>query len=142
MRRLPQTVTVVFDGTCNFCTWSVELIERYDRDQRVQPVPFQSPGTLASHDLTQAEAESAAWAITPRGGRYRGAGAVNLALSVALGNRLPILLYQLPLIRQLQDAAYAWIARNRHRFRGVRPYCRTHPDECPGTDLTAGCGAT
>lgn len=130
MGSLPTTATIIFDGSCNFCTWSVELVQRFDRHQRLHAVPFQGPGVLAAHGLTQAETEAAVWAMTPDGKRYRGAGAVNLALAVALGTRLPMRLYTLPLIRQAQDVVYAAIARHRHRIRGVTPYCQRHPDAC------------
>lgn len=133
MKQLPDRITLIFDGTCDFCTWSAQLIERLDRRHRVRLVPFQSPGALAAADLSQAEAETAAWAISPNGRRYWGAAAVNLALAVALGNRLPMLLYRLPGSRQLQDAAYAAVARLRHRLPGVRPYCQQHPAACSGT---------
>ncbi len=130
MRQLPDRITIIFDGSCNFCTWSIELVDRLDRHGRVHAVPFQAPGVLAEHSLTQAEAEAAVWAFNPAGDRYRGAAAINLALSVALGFRLPLALYQVPGLRQLQDAAYAAISRNRQRFRGVTPYCQQHPDVC------------
>lgn len=130
MSRLPDQVTVIFDGSCDFCTWAVELLERLDRDHRVRAVPFQAPGMLGRFGLTRAEAEAAAWAVTPHGKRYRGAGAVNVALAVALGSRWPMILYRLPGLRQIQDALYAAVARYRHRFRGVRPYCEQHPDAC------------
>ena len=130
MRRLPDQVTVIFDGSCDFCTWSAELIERFDREHRVRTIPFQGHGVLDAFGLRQTEAEAAAGPITPVGNRYRGAAAINLALSVALGNRAPIWIYTLPLIRQAEDAVYALIARHRTRIRGVTPYCQQHPEAC------------
>ncbi|MEJ7771744.1 MAG: DCC1-like thiol-disulfide oxidoreductase family protein [Geodermatophilaceae bacterium] len=69
----------------------------------------------------------------PDGRWFRGAGAINAALATVVGNRLPLWIYQLPVIRWAQDAAYDWIARNRRLFPGVTPWCSTHPD--------AGCDA-
>ena len=128
--NIPDYITVIFDGTCDLCTWSAQMVERLDRHHRLQLVPFQAPGALTTAGLSQPEAEAAAWAITPGGKRYRGAAAVNLALAVALGSRLPLVLYRLPGLRQLQDAIYAAIARYRHRLPGVRPYCQEHPEAC------------
>ena len=130
MRRLPSHLTIIFDGTCDFCTWSVELLEWLDRHHRMVTVPFQAPGVLERYGIMRADAEAAVWAMSPSGKRYQGAGAVNLALAVALGTRLPMILYTLPGLRQLQDALYAAVARNRHRLRGVTPYCEQHPDVC------------
>ncbi len=93
-------------------------------------VPFQKPGAPAAHGLSVAQCESAAWAVTPDGRRYPGAAAINLALAVAFGTRVPVWVYAIPGLKQLQDSAYAWIARNRSRLPGDRPYCEQHPEEC------------
>jgi predicted DCC family thiol-disulfide oxidoreductase YuxK len=88
------------------------------------------PGVPASVGLTAEECRKAAWAVTPEGYRYRGAGAVNLVLAVALGTKLPYAFYRLPLIKRAQDCVYNWIASNRHRLPGDVPHCSQHPEEC------------
>jgi predicted DCC family thiol-disulfide oxidoreductase YuxK len=88
------------------------------------------PGVPASVGLTAEECRKAAWVVTPEGYRYRGAGAVNLALAVALGTKLPFAFYRLPLIKRAQDRAYDWIAANRPRLPGDVPHCSQHPGEC------------
>lgn len=87
---------------------------------------------LEAHGLSIAQGEAAAWAMAPGPGRarYRGAGAINLAVAVALGTLLPIWFYAIPGVRRLQDAVYAWVARNRHRIPGDTPYCEQHPERC------------
>ena len=92
-------------------------------------VPYQKPGAPEAHGLSVAECEATAWAVTPEGS-YAGAAAINTVLAVALGTRLPLLLYATPGVKRLQEVAYAWIARNRRRLPGDTPYCRRHPDEC------------
>ena len=67
--RSPQ-LTLVFDGTCGFCTRSVRLLEALDRNRRVTAMPFQKSGVPASVGLTLEECEAAAWAIAPDGDRY------------------------------------------------------------------------
>lgn len=133
MGGAPPRATLIFDGTCDFCTWSVRLVQALDRGHRVTVAPFQQPGVMEEHGLSIAQCEAAAWALAPapRPMRYRGAGAINLALSVALGTPLPLRIYELPGMRQIQDAAYSWVARNRHRFPGVTPHCVQFPDDCP-----------
>lgn len=130
MKRLPNQITVVFDGSCDFCTWTIEQLTWLDRRQRVRVLPFQKPGVLGTYGLSQTQTEAAAWAITPRGNRYEGAAALNLTLAVALGTRLPYLVYRLPGVRQAQETLYRFIARNRHHIRGVVPYCKQHPEIC------------
>jgi predicted DCC family thiol-disulfide oxidoreductase YuxK len=126
----PQHLTLVFDGACGFCTRSVRLLKAFDRNGRVTAVPFQKSGTPASVGLTLEECKASVWAIAPDGGYYRGAEAVNALMAAALGTAVPLLLYYLPGIRQLQDFIYFLIAYNRSRLPGDQPYCAQHQAEC------------
>jgi predicted DCC family thiol-disulfide oxidoreductase YuxK len=108
----------------------VRLLEALDRNRRVTAVPFQKSGTPASVGLTLEECKASAWAIAPDGGRYRGAEAMNALVAAALGSALPLLVYHLPGIRQLQESVYSLIASKRHRLPGDTPYCTQHPAEC------------
>jgi predicted DCC family thiol-disulfide oxidoreductase YuxK len=108
----------------------VRLLKALDRNRRVTAVPFQKSGVPASVGLTVEECEAAAWAILPDGGHYRGAEAMNMAMAVALGTTSPLLLYSLPGIKQFEDLVYSFVASNRDRLPGDRPYCAQHPAEC------------
>ncbi|MBA3610969.1 MAG: DUF393 domain-containing protein [Rubrobacter sp.] len=92
-------------------------------------VPYQKPGVPEAHGLSVAECEATAWTVTPEG-HHAGAAAINAVLAVALGTRLPLLLYATPGVERLQEGAYALVARNRRRLPGDIPYCRRYPDEC------------
>jgi predicted DCC family thiol-disulfide oxidoreductase YuxK len=107
----------------------VRLLKALDRNRRVTAVPFQKTGVPASVGLSLEECEASAWAIAPDGERYRAAEAVNALVAVALGTAVPLLLYYLPGIRQLQDFIYSLIASNRSRLPGDRPYRTQHPAE-------------
>jgi len=110
----------------------VRLVQALDHGHRVTVAPFQRPGLPEAHGLSTAQCEAEAWAIAPAPfvTRARGAGAINLAIAVALGNALPVRFYELPGIRQVQDFAYAWVVRNRHRLPGDTPYCEQFPAAC------------
>ena len=110
----------------------MRLVQALDRGHRVTVAPFQRPGVPKAHGLSIAQCEAAAWAVTdaPQQTSYRGAGAINAAVSAALGSPWPLRVYQLPGIRHIQDAVYAWVVRNRHRLPGVTPYCEQFPAEC------------
>jgi predicted DCC family thiol-disulfide oxidoreductase YuxK len=108
----------------------VRLVERVDRNRRVTAVPYQKPGVPASSGLTLEVCKEAAWAVSSDGRRYRGAGAVNVSLAVATRTTLPLLVYALPGLRQLEDLAYDLIAANRNKLPGVEPYCKQYPEEC------------
>ena len=108
----------------------MRLLKALDRNRRVTTVPFQKTGVPSSVGLSAEECEASAWAIAPDGGRYRGAEAMNALVAAALGSAVPLLVYYLPGIRQLQDFIYSLIASNRSRLPGDRPYCDQHPAEC------------
>ena len=108
----------------------MRLLKAFDRNRRVTAVPFQKSGVPASVELTVDECEASAWAIASDGGRYRGAEAVNAVVAAALGTAVPLIVYSLPGIRQLQDMIYSLVASNRSRLPGDRPYCAQHPAEC------------
>ena len=108
----------------------MRLLKALDRNRRVTAVPFQKTGVPASVGLTLEECKASAWAIAPDGGRYRGAEAANALVGAALGTAVPLLLYYLPGIRQVQDFIYSVVASNRSRLPGDRPHCAQHPAEC------------
>ena len=108
----------------------MRLLKALDRNRRVTAVPFQKTGVPASVGLTLQECETSAWSIAPDGERYRGAEAVNALVACALGTAVPLLVYYLPGIRQLQDFIYSLIASNRRRLPGDPPYCAQLPAEC------------
>ena len=108
----------------------MRLLKALDRNRRVTAVPFQKSGIPASVGLTVEDCKASAWAVAPDGDRYRGAEAVNALVAAALGTAIPLLLYYLPGIRQLQEFIYSLIASNRSRFPGDQPYCTQHPAEC------------
>jgi predicted DCC family thiol-disulfide oxidoreductase YuxK len=108
----------------------VRLLKVLDRNRRVTAVPFQKSGIPASVGLTLEECQASAWAIASDGSRYRGAEAMNALVAAALETAVPLFVYSLPGIRQVQDFIYSVIASNRSRLPGDRPYCAQHPAEC------------
>lgn len=130
MKGLPLHVTLIFDGRCGFCTRSVRLLQSLDRKGRLKAIPYQRPGTPEEHGLSLGQTEAAIWTIAPGQDRRSGAAAINTALAVGLGTRLPLWLYGTPGIEQLQDLTYSIVARNRRRLPGDAPYCRQYPEGC------------
>jgi hypothetical protein len=108
----------------------VRLVQALDRYHRVRAVPFQKRGVPEGVGLTLAECAQSAWAITPSGKRFAGAAAVNVALGVALGTSVPLVVYRLALIHKVQDCLYAWVVAHRQHFPGDIPYCSQYPTEC------------
>ena len=127
---LPERLTLIFDGSCDFCTRSVRLIRALDRDGRIAIEPFQKSGLPESLGLTVAKCEHSVWAITPDGFPYPAAAAMNLAVATALRSALPLWMYAIPGITAIQEATYHLIAQNRRLIPGDIPYCEQYPEEC------------
>lgn len=122
--------TLIFDGECGFCTRSRDFLVRLDRRNRVHTEPLQGDGVAERTGISREELEKSVTWLDEDGARYSGAHAVNAALAAALGTRIPLWIYRVPGVRQLQEALYRWVAANRHRFPGVTPWCTSHPDGC------------
>ena len=97
------------------------------------------PGLLERAGLTEAQCQEAVWFVYPDGRQYRAAAAANQTL-YELGGvwRLVSILYRLPGVRQLEDAAYAWVARNRYRLPGASSACAIDPDRQYPKDADSG----
>ncbi len=127
---LPERLTLIFDGSCDFCTRTVRFLRVLDRHNRLTMVPFQQPGLPESHGLTVAQCEQSIWALTPDGFPYSAAAATNLTVATALGSAVPLWLYAIPGVTALQERAYHAVAVIRSHIPGDTPYCEQHPEEC------------
>ncbi|MGW6375635.1 thiol-disulfide oxidoreductase DCC family protein [Rhodococcus sp. NPDC055112] len=119
----PYTVELLFDRDCGFCVRSANFLDRIDRRGRVSTVALQQRGAPERFGVDTEAALEQAWAVDSRGDRYAGAGAINAALSGVLGTRIPLFVYRIWGIRQLQDRLYRWVAANRHRLPGKGGSC-------------------
>lgn len=108
-------------------------VSRWNRERRFAVFPWQTQGLLDEVGLTEQQCREAAWFVDERGRAFRGAAAMNEALR-RLGGvfRVASWLYRVPGLRQIEDIAYAWVARNRWRMPGGAAACGT-PAE-PGVD--------
>ena len=119
----PGEHVIVFDGTCAFCTTSVEFIRRHSRTN-VTLVPFSK---LSQYDLLtsldQKEILSSAHYVTPEGQEYHGGESITRALRLVPGGQAVGLLdlWGIALFREL---AYALIAGNRFAFPKVPRWLR------------------
>ena len=110
-----QTLTVLYDGNCGFCTRQARLAQRVVGARRVRLVSTAAPGTLAQFaGLTQGATSRQLHVQDASGRRWGGAAAV-----ARLVRALPIVgalgwLYYLPGIRQVADLVYGWFSRNRY----------------------------
>lgn len=119
-----------FDGNCGMCTRSVNALMTRQRTGELHVAPFQRPGTAERLGVQVDQLSEAAWWQDSSGAVYRGAEAINAALGAGLGTRIPLWLYRVPGVRQVQDAGYRWVAAHRYRFPGTTPHCAAKPGDC------------
>jgi predicted DCC family thiol-disulfide oxidoreductase YuxK len=125
-----MTGVLFFDGACGMCTRSVYFLARHDRTGQVQTEPLQGARVAERLGIREDQLLEAMRWLDSSGAVYTGAEAWAAAWSVALGSRLPLLIYRVPGIRFIQNAVYRWVANHRYRFRGTTPYCESHPVAC------------
>jgi predicted DCC family thiol-disulfide oxidoreductase YuxK len=114
-------LTVLYDGECPFCTASAENLARRLGPARVRVRDFQQPGVLEEYPSVRREAAMLRMhVVLPDGRIYAGAeAAARIARTLRVIGWLGAL-YYVPGLRQLSDAAYLAIARNRYRLFGKR----------------------
>ena len=124
---------LLFDGTCGLCTRIARWVRRRESAGPILVAPNQTPGILAGHGLTRAEADRSAWVIEPGGRRLEGAAAFNRVLrELGGGWGLLALPYRLPFLVPVEEAGYRWVADNRQRLAwlGVTPECERPGVRC------------
>ena len=120
---------LLYDGHCRFCIAQADRLRRWTGD-RIHLVSFRDPGVLERYpSITSDACEQAIQLVLPDGRVVTGAEAAARALAL----RPPLAplagLYFVPGIRQLVDAAYRVVARNRFRLGGkvcTDEACRLH----------------
>jgi predicted DCC family thiol-disulfide oxidoreductase YuxK len=108
----PATHTVVYDGDCGFCRWSLGWVLRWDRHRCLRPLALGTPEAdrLLAGIPPARRAES--WHLIDPEGAVRSAGAAAPELLRLLpgGRPLATLLARLP---RPTERAYRWVADHR-----------------------------
>jgi predicted DCC family thiol-disulfide oxidoreductase YuxK len=121
--EVPDRWTLLYDGHCRVCQRAVRGLRRLDRADRVDAVPYQDPATRQRFAwIPTADLERAMHLVSPAGGIWAGAQAVERLLALLPGGLLWHALFRIPLVRTVADRVYRWIARNRHRL-GCGAHC-------------------
>jgi predicted DCC family thiol-disulfide oxidoreductase YuxK len=112
MRRRVDNLIVLYDGDCGFCAVMLALLLRWDRANRVAPVPIQSARGEALLAEMAREDRLKSWHLIDTAGALYSGGA---GLPVILG-ALP---WAAPIARvasrfpTVTSRAYEWVARHR-----------------------------
>lgn len=123
-------VIVIFDGECGVCTRTIRFLRAHDTRGVLEFRPCQTIPDAGWNEITPADCARAVWAVADNGRIAYGSDAAFLILAAIWSNWWPWRLGTLPGVRQVAQAVYSVIARNRRRLPGVTPWCEQHPDEC------------
>jgi len=108
--------TLIYDGDCGFCRRSVDLLQRWDREQRIALIPFQDQARIAAFGIPLLALAAAMHLILPApdGRVLAGADAVPELLRLLPGKRWLAWGFRVPGVLPVARRLYAWIARRRH----------------------------
>ncbi len=108
--------TLIYDGDCGFCRRSVDLLQRWDREQRIVLIPFQDRARIAAFAIPLPALAAAMHLILPPpdGRVLAGADAVPELLRLLPGKRWLAWGFRVPGVLAVARRLYAWIARRRH----------------------------
>ena len=108
--------TLIYDDQCPFCRRSAARLQRFAGPDRLAIVSLHAPGAMDLHpDLEFGRALKAVHLALENGYLCRGAEAGFNAVALRPGLGFLKYPYYIPVIRQISDAAYAFIARRRRR---------------------------
>lgn len=114
--------TLVYDGDCRFCKRSVDLVATWDRQGKVEIVPFQSAGVKERFPwIPEGAYVEAMQLVGPGDETWSGAVAAERLAAILPGGRPLGCLFGLPFARPVADRVYRLVARNRTRLG-----CGTH----------------
>jgi predicted DCC family thiol-disulfide oxidoreductase YuxK len=114
MRALVDRPTLIYDGACGFCRRSVDLVRRWDREQRITLIPFQDQARVAAFAIPLPALAAAMHLLLPDGRVLAGADAVPEILRLLPRKGWWAWAFRAPGALPVARRVYAWIARRRH----------------------------
>lgn len=119
--QLPSGHAVVlFDGVCNLCSNSVQLIIRNDRTDYFRFASLQSDLGVALKQQYNIQADSI---VLVEDGKVYTQSSAALRIARRLKGAYPLLYGFMVLPKFIRDGVYAWIACNRYRWFGKKDAC-------------------
>ena len=112
----------IFDGYCNLCNRSIDLLIRWDK-KRVFTYANLESEFAKKHGLSAMDIEKDTVILYRQGTTYFESSAV-IEISKSLGWPLRILSWGVIVPKPLRDSIYRWIARNRYTWFGKKDQCR------------------
>lgn len=131
---------LLYDGECRFCIAGSTRLVAMARPGLIERVDLRDRSALDRYPSVPRDVDlSAIRLVTPDGRMSSGAEAIARALGTRPAWKLVTWLYWVPGIRQLTDAAYRWVARNRLRIMGrAAPSCDSGSCALPTAERRKG----
>jgi predicted DCC family thiol-disulfide oxidoreductase YuxK len=121
--------TVVYDGDCRVCTRLSRVLERWDRDAKLEIVSSQTAGVMARYPWIPARAYADALQLVAADGTtWQGAAAIEELLNILPKGGVFAWVFKIPFVRSVADRFYKWFARNRYKL-GCGEHCQLRPSQ-------------
>ncbi len=112
-------ILVLYDGQCRFCTRSANELASLRGHDKLELLSFQDEGVLDRFPgVTYDACMKRLHVVFPDGRVYAGAEAVTRVVAGIPVVGLPAYVYYVPGIRQLSEAVYDLVAKNRYKIAG------------------------
>jgi predicted DCC family thiol-disulfide oxidoreductase YuxK len=108
----------VYDGSCGFCTDSVNVVRGWDHDRRLDLVPFQDEARVGAFGVPFTAYAAAMHLLLPDGRVFAGADAVPPLAALLPGKGWLAWPWKVPGVPALARRVYAHIAARRHCLVG------------------------
>jgi predicted DCC family thiol-disulfide oxidoreductase YuxK len=129
--------TVVYDGQCKVCGRLVKLLNRWDRQNEIEVIPFQNTTVLDRFPWIPAESYAEAMQLIGAGGRtWQGGEAIEQLLKILPGGIVFGWTFKVPFFGEAFNRFYRWFARNRYKF-GCGEHCAMRPQKLDFKDQEA-----
>lgn len=115
-----SAATLIYDGECGLCRRAVDRLRGWDREHRLDYVPFQDEETVRRFAIGLPALAAAMHLVLPDGQVFSGADAVPELGRLLPGKRWWIWGFAVPGVRPVARWVYRWIAqRRRCAVRGL-----------------------
>lgn len=127
---MSDKLTVIFDGRCRVCAWTIRTLGDLDRHHRLEMVPCQGIQGVDRFGLTREQCDRQVFVVRGDGSLVEGGQAAMLILATALEQPWLARVAALPVVRQVVNAGYMLLATVRRRLPGSTTWCDDHPEQC------------
>ncbi|MCO5219417.1 MAG: DUF393 domain-containing protein [Thermomicrobiales bacterium] len=127
-----MSITLLYDETCGFCTRVVNWVAQRKRGGLIQIMPCQFALLTGQFPVTETDCLTSiqVFTLNQQVPLRKGQAAAQIA-DVLMDSHWPSRIAGLPIIKQVLDLGYTFIAVNRHRLPGIKQMCAAgNPDGC------------